>query len=51
MPSLRALPWPDRASVATVFAGPVALWIWAEIAVLHGRGPAALFPRERNSFP
>ncbi|MET9289215.1 hypothetical protein ACWDSF_23885 [Nocardia beijingensis] len=26
-------------SVAALFAGPVALWLAAETAVLHGRGP------------
>ncbi|WP_062989777.1 hypothetical protein [Nocardia anaemiae] len=29
-------------SVATIFTGPVALWIWAETALLHGRAPGAL---------
>lgn len=27
------------ATVAAIFAGPVALWLGAETAVLHGRGP------------
>ncbi|MEV0027701.1 hypothetical protein [Nocardia sp. NPDC050793] len=40
MPSFRSLGWRDRSGLAPVFAAPVALWIWAEIAVLHGRGPA-----------
>ncbi|WP_157119509.1 hypothetical protein [Nocardia xishanensis] len=29
-----------RVRGAALFAGPVALWLWAEAAVLHGRGPA-----------
>ncbi|MFI2477568.1 hypothetical protein [Nocardia xishanensis] len=29
-----------RMRVAALFAGPVALWLWAESAILHGRGPA-----------
>ncbi|MFX0581202.1 hypothetical protein [Nocardia nepalensis] len=40
MRSFRAFRWSDPAGVAMVFAGPVWLWLWAEAAVLHGRGPA-----------
>ncbi|MEU0503047.1 hypothetical protein [Nocardia sp. NPDC005998] len=35
----RAFRWGEQRSVATVFAGTAALWSWAELAVLHGRGP------------
>ncbi len=41
MPSLRALRNRDRPDVATLFTGPAALWLWAELALLHGRGPSA----------
>ncbi|MEU2105206.1 hypothetical protein [Nocardia sp. NPDC019255] len=40
---LPAEPHPGRqaaGAVAALFAGPVALWLGAETAVLHGRGPA-----------
>lgn len=40
MPSFAAFRRADQRSTTTVFAGPVALWIWAELAVLHGRGPS-----------
>ncbi len=41
MPSLHAFRNVDRFTATTLFAGPVALWLRAEIAVLHGRGPCA----------
>ncbi|MFE2995378.1 hypothetical protein ACFXG4_10260 [Nocardia sp. NPDC059246] len=39
MSPFRAFRWSEQDSAAKVFTGPVALWIWAELAVLHGRGP------------
>ncbi|WP_433580157.1 hypothetical protein [Nocardia brasiliensis] len=27
---------PDLSTIATVFTGPVAAWLWAETALLHG---------------
>ncbi|GAB0101410.1 hypothetical protein JMUB6875_03740 [Nocardia sp. JMUB6875] len=38
MPSFRAVR-SDLAFATTIFTGPVALWLWSELAVLHGRGP------------
>ncbi len=32
--------WAGAAAAAAVWAGPMSLWLWAESAVLHGRGPA-----------
>ncbi|WP_157575171.1 hypothetical protein [Nocardia yamanashiensis] len=40
MPSFDAFRKGGRYSGTTAFAGPVVLWIWAELAVLHGRGPS-----------
>ncbi|WP_280427758.1 hypothetical protein [Nocardia brasiliensis] len=27
---------PDLSTISTVFAGPVAAWLWAEAALFHG---------------
>ncbi|PXX71358.1 hypothetical protein DFR70_101780 [Nocardia tenerifensis] len=29
----------EWSTVATVFTGPVLLWLWTERALLHGQGP------------
>jgi hypothetical protein len=39
MSRFRAFRWSEQGSAANDFDGPAMLWIWAELAVLHGRGP------------
>lgn len=41
MPRFCAFGRTAQGCAAQVFDGPVVLWIWAELTVLHGQGPGA----------